>query len=145
MIMLSDEERDRAAIQQLGRDWVEAVRHGDIDRLLNLVTDDVVFMPHNAPSIVGRGAVEQGYRAVFAAFEVDQTIAPDEIQVGRDWAFIRGTDVIEMKPRAGGAPIVAKARGVSILRRVEGGSWKFARGITNVTSPPPKSGREDTE
>ena len=134
--MRNDEERDRAAIQELGQDWVEAVHRGDVDRLLDLVTDDVVFMPHNAPSIVGRAAVEQAYRAVFAAFEVDQTLAPEEIQVGGDWAFVRGTDAIEMKPRAGGASVVVTGRGISILRRVEDGSWRFARGITNTASPP---------
>ena len=81
--MTQDEVRDRAAIQQLGQDWVEAVHHGDVDRLLDLVTDDAVFMPHNAPSIVGRAAVEQAYRAVFAAFEVDQTFAPEERRLRR--------------------------------------------------------------
>ena len=138
--MPEDEERDRAAIRQLGQDWVEAVHHGDVDRLLDLLTDDVVFMPHNAPSIVGRSAVEQTYRAVFAAFEVEQTFVPEEIQVGGDWAFVRGTDAIEMKPRAGGAPVVGRGRGISILRRVADGTWKFARGITNTASPQTKIG-----
>ena len=137
--MLNDEERDREAIRQLGQDWVEAVHHGDVDRLLGLVTDDVVFMPHNAPSIVGQAAVEQTYRAVFAAFEIDQTFVPEEIQVGGDWAFVRGTDAIEMKPRAGGDTVVVRGRGISILRRVEDGSWRFARGITNTASPQTQS------
>ena len=138
--MLLDEERDREAIRQLGQDWVEAVHRGDVDRLLDLVTDDVVFMPHNAPSIAGRAAVEQAYRAVFAAFEVEQTFAPEEIQVGGDWAFVRGADAVEMKPRAGGDPIAARGRGISILRRVEDGSWRFARGITNSASPQTRTG-----
>ena len=77
-------ERDRQAIRQLGRDWAEAVQHKDIDRLLDLVTDDVVFMPANAPSLVGRSALGQTYRAFLAGFEVHQTFAPEEIQVGGD-------------------------------------------------------------
>jgi len=138
--MLKNEESDREAFLRLGQEWVEAVHHGDVDRLLDLVTDDVIFMPHNAPSIVGRTAVEQSYRAVFAGFEVDQTLAPEEIQVGGDWAFVRGTDAIEMKPLAGGDPIVGRGRGISILRRGQDGSWKFARGITNTESPGTNSG-----
>lgn len=128
-------ERDRQAIQQLGRDWAEAVHHRDVDRLLDLVTDDVVFMPANAPSVVGRAALEQSYRAFFAGFEASQVFAPEEIQVGGDWAFVRGTDTLEMKPLAGGDAVVVTARGISILRRVEDGSWRFARGITNLESP----------
>ena len=141
--MQQDEERARQAILQLGQDWVEAVHHRDVDRLLHLVTDDVVFMPANAPSIVGRAAVEQAYRAFFAAFEVEQTFAPEEIQVGGDWAFVRGTDTLEMKPLAGGGPVVVRGRGISILHRVENGSWKFARGITNTESSPAVAGRSD--
>jgi hypothetical protein len=40
-----------------------------------------------------------------------------------------------MKPLAGGDAVVVTARGISILRRVEDGSWRFARGITNLESP----------
>ena len=77
--------------------------HGDVDRLLDLLTDDVVFMPHNAPSIVGRSAVEQTYRAVFAAFEVEQTFVPEEIQVGGDWAFVRGSSTCNIASATGTA------------------------------------------
>ena len=132
--------RDRESIQQLGQDWVDAVHHGDVDGLLDLVTDDVVFMPANAPSIVGRAAVEQTYRAVFAAFEVEQTFAPEEIQVGGDWAFVRGPDALETRPSAGGDSIAVRGRGLSILRRVEDGSWRFARRITNTASPQATTG-----
>ena len=138
--MLTDEERDRQAIQELGRNWEEAVRRKDVDLLLELVTDDVVFMPGNAPSVVGRAALKQAYGAMFAGFEFEQSFAPEEIQVGGNWAFVRGTDTLEMKPLAGGDPVVVRGRGISILRRVEDGSWKFARGITNTESSQATSG-----
>ena len=67
--MLTEEERDRQAVQELGRNWAEAVRRRDVDRHLELVTDDVVFMPANAPAVVGRAALEQAYRAIFDADE----------------------------------------------------------------------------
>jgi ketosteroid isomerase-like protein len=140
MTVLEDEERDRQAVEGIGRDWAEAVRHRDVDRLLDLVTEDVVFMPPNAPSVVGRAALEQAYRAFFAGFEVHRTFTPEEIQVGVDWAFVRGTDTLEMKQLQGGDPVVVRGRGISILRCVEDGSWKFARGITNAESPQKESG-----
>ena len=31
--MLKNEESDREAILRLGQEWVEAVHHGDVDRL----------------------------------------------------------------------------------------------------------------
>ena len=74
--MQQDEERARQAILKLGQDWVEAVHHRDVDRLLHLVTDDVVFMPANAPSIVGRAAVEQAYRAFSPRSRLSRPLRP---------------------------------------------------------------------
>ena len=133
--MPSDRERDLEAIQALGQTWTDAMKHSDIDRLLELVTEDAVFMPPNAPSIVGRPALAQAYRVVFAMFQVEQTFAPEAIQVGGGWAFVRGRDTLAMTPLAGGPSIEMNGRGISIMHRTEDGSWKFARGITNREAP----------
>lgn len=131
---------DREAIRKLGEEWENAVESKDIGRILALITDDVVFMPPGAPSIVGKKAVEETYRALFMRYSIQQTFAPEEIQVGADWAFARGVDVLTLVPLDGNVPIVVRARGVSILKREQDGSWKFARGITNLDQPPDQLG-----
>jgi hypothetical protein len=42
-----------------------------------------------------------------------------------------------MRPRGGGDAVRARGMGLSLLRK-EGGAWRFARGINNMTreSPP---------
>lgn len=129
-------EDDREAIRRLGEEWGAAVEAKDLDRLLNLVTDDVVFMPHGAPSIVGKQALRETYLALFARYSIKQTFAPEEIEIGRDWAFARGSDLITLVPLDGSPPAVIRARGISILRRDKDGAWKFARGISNMDQPP---------
>ena len=76
------------------------------------------------------------YRSFFAQFSVGQTFAPEEIQVGGDWAFGWGNDTLTLTPVAGGLPIQLRGRGLSIMRRQPDGSWKFARGMNNMTEPP---------
>jgi uncharacterized protein (TIGR02246 family) len=126
-----DGPTDSEAIRKLGEEWERAIGSGDIRRLLALVTDDIVFMPPSAPSIVGKRALEDVYRAFFARYAVKQTFAPEEIQVSGDWAFARGTDVLTLEPLDGAPSMVVRARGVSIMKREQDG-WKIARGITNL-------------
>ena len=126
---------DREAIRRLGEEWGSAIESRDLDCILSLVTDDVVFMPHGSPSIVGKEALRETYRAFFERYSIQQTLAPEEIEIGGDWAFARGADLLTLVPLDGSVPIVIRARGVSIMKR-ENGVWKFARGISNIDQPP---------
>ena len=42
--MKSDEARDEAEIRQLVATWMAATESGDVDKVLSLMTDDVVFL-----------------------------------------------------------------------------------------------------
>jgi uncharacterized protein (TIGR02246 family) len=136
-------EEDRAAIRRLGEEWSAAMRAKDVDRLLTLVTDDVVIMPSNMPSVVGKNAVGEMLRAFFACFLVDRTITPEEVQVGGDRAFARWRDSLTLRLISGGPPISVQARGVSILHRDTDGTWRFARSITNTAPGAPGDAPKD--
>jgi uncharacterized protein (TIGR02246 family) len=119
------------AIQQLTEGWIEAVKAKDIDRLLSLVTDDVVFLPPGRPPIKGKQAVGDLYRSLFAQFDVDQAAINEEIQFTGEWAFSWGSETLTLSPLSGGQPIRMRGKGLTILRRRPDGSWQFARGINN--------------
>lgn len=136
----SPRSEDEQSIRRLGDEWEKAVEARDLDRILSLVTDDVVFMPPGAPAIEGKRALEETYRAFFARYSIKQTFAPEEIKISGDWAFTRGADVLTLVPLDGNLPVVVRARGISILKRDESGSWQFARGITNLDHPPEQVG-----
>lgn len=106
---------DREAIRRLGKEWSNAVESRDLSRILSLVTDDVVFMPHGSASIVGKEALLQTYA---------------------------GADLLTLLPLDGSIPIVIRARGVSIMKRDRNGAWKFARGISNMDQPPDAVGAQ---
>jgi ketosteroid isomerase-like protein len=73
------------------------------------------------------------YASFFPQFSsVEQTVSMEEIQVTGDWAFTRGGERFVLVPWTGGPPIQMEGKGMSILRRQPGASWRFARGINNT-------------
>jgi uncharacterized protein (TIGR02246 family) len=126
---------DIHAIRQLTESWIDAVKTKDIDRLLTLVTDDVVFLPPTGPPIKGKEAVRDLYQLLFAQLDVMQSAKNEEIQVIGDWAFAWGSESLILTPRSGGAAVEMAGKGLTILRRLTDGSWRFARGINNSLPP----------
>jgi uncharacterized protein (TIGR02246 family) len=132
---------DEQAIRALHRAWGEASHARDLTRILELVTEDCVFLMPGAPPIEGKAAVRALYQQMFAQWsesEIRQDSRIDEIGVAGDWAYWRGTDAITITP-PGATPLRASGFGMGILRREPDG-WRFARGINNMT--PEKTARE---
>ena len=130
---LIKQDDDVQAINELVAEWLTAVRSRDIEKILTFITDDAVFLAPNASPIKGKQAFEAMYRDVFAHCDLDQIISYEEIQVVGDWAFAWGVDSITLIPLASGEPMKFKGHGMSILRRQRNGTWKFARGINNMS------------
>ncbi|HUI31810.1 MAG TPA: SgcJ/EcaC family oxidoreductase [Candidatus Acidoferrales bacterium] len=129
----SSEQDDVQEINSLTHEWETAIKAKDINRLLSLMTDDVVFLAPKALPIKGKNGVEEVYRTMFAGFDIEQESRYEEIQVIGSWAFAWGTDSLTFTPAAGGDSVKMKGHCVTILQRQAGGAWKFARGINNMS------------
>jgi uncharacterized protein (TIGR02246 family) len=82
-------EADKHAILALLEHWRQATRAKDISAILELVADDVVFLPSTLPPIRGKNEVEKMYREFFPRYrEVKQQTNIEEVRVGGDWAFV---------------------------------------------------------
>jgi uncharacterized protein (TIGR02246 family) len=124
---------DREAIRQLTEQWLAAVRQKDTARLVDMVTEDALFLPPGFPPIRGRQAVEAMYQSFFPQFRsVEQTVSVEEVEVAGDWAFTWGVETFVLVPNSGAPAIHMQGKGMTILRRQPDGSWKFARGINNT-------------
>jgi uncharacterized protein (TIGR02246 family) len=124
---------ESAAIRLMFEDWEEAVRSKDISRLLDFIAEDAVFMPPGQPLIRGKSQVEALYKMSFEKFSMDQKFQIEEIQICGDWAFVWGKDSIILTPTNGEPTIQGHGMGISILQRQPDGSWKFSRGLNNMT------------
>jgi uncharacterized protein (TIGR02246 family) len=123
---------DVTSIRKLSAEWLKAEHDRDLDGLLHMVTDDVVFLRPNAPSLEGRQAVEDLFRAVWASFSIHHTVRIREIRVQEDWAWTVTDETLHFTPKNDGPCFRLSGSGMAILRRHPDGGWRYARAITNL-------------
>ena len=117
---MTEEER---AIRALIDSWMAASKAGDIDTVLGLMTDDVVFMvPGREP--FGKkefAAQSQGMKNM----KVEGTSDIRELQVLGDWAWLRNYLTVSVTPPNG---LTMKRSGytLTVLKKTNG-RWQLAR------------------
>ena len=128
--MHSDEEQ----IRQLVSTWHEASRVGDVDKVLGLMTEDVVFLVPGRPPIrkdefaaISRAA-PGGKRP-----RIDSTTDIQEVQVSGDWALMWTKLSAVVTPAEGGPSVERAGHTLTVLRRVDG-HWLLARDA-NLLAP----------
>lgn len=131
-------QQDEQEIRQLIATWIAATKAGDIDTVLSLMTDDVVFLVPGAPVMrkADFAAAARNQSAAGApAFDGSSEI--QEIKILGEWAFMWTKLTVVMTP-AGGSPIERAGHTLSILKR-QNGKWLLARDA-NLLAPVSKSG-----
>jgi len=130
--------REEESVRRALAAFIEAVNRGDYEAVVGMITDDAVFWTANAPALSGKAALRAAY-AGLAAYRVHQEFEIEELQVGGDWAFVRGYEDFTLDPKDGeGARLeIRRRRAISILRRQPDETWKTARGMTNSAAPAP--------
>ena len=127
--MRSDEDEIRALVDT----WMAATRAGDVETVLSLTTDDVVFLtPGRAPMRKDAFAAQSRAQATDGAPAIDGTSEIQEIQVAGDWAFMWTTLSVTVTP-AGGPSMRRTGHTLTVLRR-EQGRWRLARDA-NLLAP----------
>ncbi len=115
---------DEQAIRTLVESWMVASRNGDLDTVLSLMTDDVVFMvPGRNP--FGKEAFAAASQAM-AGTRMEGTSEIVELQVLGEWAFIRNRIEVTATP-TDGASIRRSGYTLTLLRKEADGRWRLAR------------------
>jgi uncharacterized protein (TIGR02246 family) len=117
-------------IDALHQAWTSAIRRGDVDAALELLTPDYVLWAPSVPALTGREAVRALFTATLAACEIDPQFESEERLVSGDLAVERGWDVQTIRPRSGGAAQTRRQRVFLVLQCDGEGKWRYARGIS---------------
>ena len=121
---------DEAAIRKLVHTWMAASKAGDIATVLDLMTDDVIFMvPGREP--FGKNAFAAASDAM-KNMRIDGKADIRELKVDGDWAYIRNYLEMTITPEGGGAPMKRSGWTLTILRKQDG-RWRLARDANLVT------------
>jgi uncharacterized protein (TIGR02246 family) len=131
-------DADEAAIRQLVSTWHAASRAGDVDTVLSLMSDDVLFL------VPGR---EPMRKQEFAALsrpqpgqpmpEVSGTSEILEITLAGEWAFMVTRLAVRMRPPDGSPALERAGHTLTVLHKVDC-RWVIARDA-NLLAPVPPS------
>jgi uncharacterized protein (TIGR02246 family) len=123
---------DEDAIRQLVATWLDASRAGDTDKVLSLMTDDVIFLTPGHPPMRGKAAFAASL-ASLKSFDIQGRSEIEDIEIVGDWAWMWTRLTVTMTPKNGGPPVERAGNTLSILNR-RAGAWKIARDA-NMLAP----------
>ena len=119
--MTADEKQIRGVVEQ----WLAATKAGDIETVLSLMTDDIVFLVAGQPPFGKEEFRQSSAEHADKSLEFDGTSDIREIKVLGDHAYIINWLTVEMKPGAG-ERMNLSGYTLSIFRK-ENGKWLLAR------------------
>jgi uncharacterized protein (TIGR02246 family) len=118
---------DEQAIRTLVAEWHRATAAGDVESVLQLMADDVVFLVAGQPPTRGRLTFEKGLRGLLAAHRIASTADVQEIEISGDLAYCWSLLNVEITPTSGGSKVVRSGSALSILRKQSTGAWVVVR------------------
>ena len=127
---------DSDDIEALLKGYESVLNASDVDGILELYTEDGVFMAPNNPSAVGIQQVEAAYTGVFQAIDLNVVFDIVEIEViSETWAFARSDSSGTITINATGDNVAEGNQELCVLQKIDG-DWKIARYGFSSTNPP---------
>lgn len=123
---------DEQAIRDVIATWQEASRTGDLAKLLELMTDDVVFLTPGQPPMNKEGFAK-GFESVLEKMTIDSSSDVQEIVITGDFAYCWSQITVILTPKNNGAIIRRSGATLSIFRK-DNGSWRLARDANMLTT-----------
>ena len=127
---------DEQSIRTLVATWHDSTAAGNVDGVLPLMADDVVFLVAGRPPMRGRAAFEKGLRSLLATHRIRSEFVIEEIEVAGALGYCWSTLKVTMTPVAGGAPSTRSGPALSILHRQDDRSWVIVRDANLLMETP---------
>ena len=118
---------DEEQIRELVSTWISATKRGDLDALLALIADDVVFLtPGQAPMSKAGYASLQKAQWAKGVPDFEGTSDIQEIKVLGEWAFMWARLTVVAHPPGSAPPTTRTGHALTVLRKQASG-WVIAR------------------
>jgi uncharacterized protein (TIGR02246 family) len=131
-------QSDEQAIRDMVSKWLEASRAHDTETVLNLMTDDVIFLGCGRPPMRGKSDFAASQSALTKA-TIEARGEIQEIRVFGEWAYIWTNLTVVITPEGGGP--MKRSGTLSVLKR-ENGVWRIARDA-NMLAPDKAEGAQE--
>ena len=126
---MSDEQK----IRDLVATWLRASAAGDLQTVLGLMAEDVVFLMPGQPPMRGREAFAAASRAMEGKFRMEGKNEIKEIHVEGNLAYCWTQLAVTVTPMAGGTSKRRSGHTLSVLRKEPAGNWVLIRDANMLT------------
>lgn len=126
-----------AGARQAHEAYVAAINANNVDSLLAMLTEDVVYLPPHEPALVGKAAVRPWADAYLKAFKIHWEKTSLEFVVAGFWAFELYAHKSADTPQGGGTAVQDTGKGINIYHHDADGKWRVARDAWNSDLPLP--------
>ena len=117
---------EEQAIRKLVADWHSSTAAGNVDAILPLMANDVVFFVAGQTPF-GRETFEKGLRSILHTHRIESSGEIKEIQVSGDMAYCWSHLNVSVYPLSGSAPTIRSGNALSVLRKQPSGTWQITR------------------
>lgn len=112
-----NEEKDKQAIRKVIDTWISATSNGDIDTILGLMAEDVVFLVPGQPPMRGRETFAAGFRQMIGKVRIECKADIQEIHIAGDYAFCWDNLSVTITPSAAGPAKGATSPAAPVFRK----------------------------
>jgi uncharacterized protein (TIGR02246 family) len=127
---------DEQAIRDLIVTWLERCSAGDVEGLLELMTDDVVFLQPGQVPMRGRHDFAEAFKASTKSMRLEATSKIEELVVLGDWAYCSTYLVVALSKAATDEPPNKRVGYTLTILRKDGGRWRIARDANMLVAEP---------
>ncbi len=113
-------------------DWRRLTAEGNLDGLLSLLSDDVIFLTPGNPPITKQDFAA-GFREVAAKARIESTQDVKELRVSGEIAYAWSHLTIVLIPNDGGKRSESSGHVLSVYQRSPSGRWLLSRDANLVT------------
>ena len=128
------EDQEKQKVREVIDTWLRATAEGDLERVLSLMAEDVVFLLPGQPPMRGRDAFAAASRSAFGQFRIEGKPDIQEIRIAGDYAFCWNHLSLTMTPLQGGSPRQRAGHILSVFRKEPDGRWVLFRDANMLTA-----------
>lgn len=129
-------QAEDASVRAFHDAFFAAWNQSDAEDLRERLTDDTVYHPHGAQTLIGRDEVGGNYATFLSSFDVRMDVFPEVLEAYGDHGIMQGTYRLAFTPKTGGSTTERSGRYHMDLVRRDDGEWLIAHEVTQTTTDP---------
>ncbi len=127
---------DTEAINAVVQKFATTVTAGDLDRWIEIVTDDAIWLPPDLPSVSGKDAIKKwALDDWYTPFDMNLELALDELDIADSWSLGRGHFTLKITPKGESDTTTIVGKYLARFAQESDGPWKWSRFGFNWDAP----------